>query len=278
MVVIRTLLVFFGGWLLSVAAHSDAGVANLNYELIKVRSHVPSTFTQGLEIHAGEFYESSGLYGQSYLARYPIADTLPPIVLKAPTKPQFTEQYALAPELFAEGLTIAEDKLYLLSWREKNLQIFSLKPFRHEQTLRYQGEGWGLAFDGSQLIRSDGSHHLFFHARENFKLARQLPVTYQGAPLDRLNELEYHAGLIYANRWFDTTIYQIDPTHGRVVGVIDLAQLAAPQLRNNAENVLNGIAWDEVQQGFWVTGKRWNKMYLIRLAPSQTNEGNLRVE
>lgn len=238
------------------------------YETLETRTHKTSTFTQGLQIFDGEFYESSGLYGQSFLARYPIKE--PSSSWEKITAP-FTEKSSLANHFFAEGLTFVGDKIYLLTWREKTLHIFSIKPFKLANQIRYDGEGWGLTYDQKRLIRSDGSSTLYFHHPDDFRILGTLSVSLNGVPLDNLNELEFANGFIYANVWHQNNIAKIDPASGEVVGVIDLSDIAKQHQSSSSDDVLNGIAWDEERKGFWITGKRWSKMYLIRLKENSKN-------
>lgn len=254
--------------ILTLFSLGAAAVPNIAYEIAGSRTHKPTTFTQGLEIYKGEFYESSGLYGQSFLARYPIEE---PASTWASISAPFSDKIQLADRFFAEGLTIIDDKVYLLTWREKTLHIFSIKPFKLIEQIHYQGEGWGLAFDGEHLIRSDGSATLYFHDSKKFAVDKILKVTIDGKPCDKLNELEFHQGFIYANRWYRNEILKIDPNSGEVVGIIDLSKIAHQHQTNSLDDVLNGIAWDEQRQGFWITGKRWPKMYLIQLEASATS-------
>ncbi len=252
--------------LMAMSASSWAAAA-LAYELIAERSHKSTLFTQGLEVDDGLFYESSGLYGKSQLVAYPGAE--PEGSTWAKLSAPFTRQQRLAEQYFAEGLTLVGDQLYLLTWKEGTLLVFNKNTFALEKHLTYKGEGWGLAYDGQHLIRSDGSDTLFFHDPLQFALQKSLKVRDQGQPVKRLNELEYHAGFIWANIWYQDRIIKIDPDSGEVVAELDLSPLRQGLKLTNREQVLNGIAWDESQQGFWVTGKLWPKMFLLRPANPQ---------
>lgn len=249
--------------LLATSAPLAHAAPALEFELIGERSHKPSLFTQGLLVDGDHFYESSGLYGKSLLVTYPIAE---PATTWAKISAPFTRKLALPPHYFAEGLTLLDNKLYLLTWQEQTLLVYNKTSFALEQQLGYDGEGWGLASDGKQLIRSNGSDRLFFHNPGDFAVTRELQVTDNGKPVNQLNELEYAQGFIWANIWYQDRILKIAPDSGKVVGEINLQSLKQSLKLTNGEQVLNGIAWDDKQQAFWITGKLWPKMFLVRIS------------
>lgn len=233
------------------------------FDIVAERTHKPTLFTQGLLVDGDHFYESSGLYGKSLLVTYPIAE---PESTWAKISAPFTRKLALPAEYFAEGLTLLNGKLYLLTWQEQTLLVYNKDNFALEQKLAYEGEGWGLATDGKWLIRSDGSDQLFFHQAADFALTHQLQVIDGKRPVKQLNELEFAQGFIWANIWYEDRIVKIDPKNGKVLGELNLKALKQQLKLTSSEQVLNGIAWDEQRQGFWVTGKLWPKMFLIRIA------------
>lgn len=241
---------------------ASLGATIYGYEIIAERSHKNTLFTQGLVLDGGHFYESSGLYKQSLLVRYPVEE---PKGTWAKMSARFSQQVALPPQYFAEGLALFNNKLYLLTWREQTLMIYNRKTFTLEKTLRYTGQGWGLTNDDKHLIRSDGSHRLYFHEPENFKVVRTLEVSRDMAAVERLNELEYIKGKVWANIWHENHLVEIDPATGQVVGFLDLTDLVESLTLTNSEQVLNGIAYDAEQDALWVTGKLWPKMFLIKL-------------
>jgi glutamine cyclotransferase len=233
-----------------------------NYDIIAERNHNPSLFTQGLVLDNDEFYESSGLYEKSFLARYPVAE---PATKDAQPSTKFTRKALLPARYFAEGLTLFENKLYLLTWQEQTLLIYNRDTFALEKKLPYNGQGWGLTHDQKHLIRSDGSHRLYFHRADDFSVARTIEVYRDMNTVERLNELEYVNGKIWANIWYDNKLVQIDPQSGRVVGYVDLSRLIVSLQLTNDEQVLNGIAYDPARDAFWITGKMWPKMFLIKI-------------
>jgi glutamine cyclotransferase len=192
-------------------------------------------------VDGNQFYESSGLYGKSLLVSYPVAELQGSTWAKISAP--FTRKTALPPQYFAEGLTLLNNKLYLLTWKEQTLLVYDKTNFTLQQQFSYQGEGWGLTTDGKQLIRSDGSDRLFFHRAEDFSIARELHVTDDGKPVNQLNELEYAQGFIWANVWYQDRILKIDPANGKVLGELNLQALKQSLALTNSEQVLNGILW-----------------------------------
>lgn len=248
--------------LLSIATNSLAA-PSLEFEVIGERSHKTNLFTQGLLVDGNQFYESSGLYGKSMLVSYPIAE--PQGSTWAKISAPFTRKTTLPPQYFAEGLALLNNKLYLLTWKEQTLLVYDKTSLTLQQQFSYQGEGWGLTTDGKQLIRSDGSDRLFFHRAGDFSITRELQITDDGKPVNQLNELEYAQGFIWANVWYQDRILKIDPANGKVLGELNLQAIKQSLALTNSEQVLNGIAWDEQQQAFWVTGKLWPTLFLLRI-------------
>lgn len=252
--VLRLLVLGLGGTLLSACAQDGAAV-DYRYEVAEVRPHDARLFTQGLLIHDGLFYESGGRYGQSRLVAYEEGATDP------------IRQHRLPQHYFAEGLTERDGQLYLLTWKENTLLTFDTDSFELLEETHYPGEGWGLADNNEHLIRSDGSDQLYFHEPEGFGLIRTVSVRENGQPVARLNELEFIEGSLWANIWHSNRVVQIDPSSGRVIGSVDLTSVVRRENPAGSEAVLNGIAYDEEHQHFWVTGKNWRHLYRIELQP-----------
>jgi glutaminyl-peptide cyclotransferase len=234
---------------------------SISYEVIAERYHNPQLFTQGLEMHDEKIYESSGLYDKSELLIYPLRFNESKWA-QMTGKPEFS--FKLPRKYFAEGISVFNDKIYLLTWNEKKLFVFDLKTHAELKPMSYKGEGWGLTHNNQHLIRSDGSATLYFHHPDNFKVEKKLDVKQNNQPVNQLNELEFAMGFIWANLWYQHKIIKINPDTGEVVGELDLQKIAT-QHYDNTEKVLNGIAWDEQRQAFWITGKWWPKMYLIKV-------------
>lgn len=234
----------------------------LQYEILAERSHKPVLFTQGLLVDGDHFYETSGLYNQSMLVSYPVAE---PANTWAKISAPFTKKQSIPNQYFAEGLTLLDNKLYVLTWMEKTLLVYDKTTLNYEKSLNYNGEGWGLTTDGKSLIRSDGSAAIYFHQPADFSITKTLTVKEGDREITQLNELEYAGGALWANVWHNDRILKIDPHTGKVLAQLDLSALKSKVKLDNSEQVLNGIAWDPSHKAFWITGKQWPKMFLIKI-------------
>jgi len=223
------------------------------YEVVNSWPHLRSHFTQGLVYHDGKLYESTGQYGSSLLCRLDLKSG------EVKKKVDVDRQY------FAEGMTILNDRIFQLTWQAHKGFIYDLKDFKPLGEFAYDGEGWGLTNDGQSLIMSDGTNKLRFLDPQSFSVVRTVEVFDQGKPLLDLNELEYIKGEIYANIWHSDRIVRIDPKTGKITAWINLAGLRPQEDGDDGDNVLNGIAYDSKTDRLFVTGKRWSKLYEIRL-------------
>ncbi len=235
---------------LSGAVYAQTGTG---YKVIETVAHNPDYFTQGLELHDGLMFESSGRYGKSKVRKY------------RPDSDDTLHEVPLAERLFAEGLTIFDNELFLLTWKENTLLVLDTDKLNIKREHTYKGEGWGLASDGKQLIMSDGSDTITFRNPGTFAVEREIKVHFQQHTVQRLNELEFAQGYLWANIWLAPVIVKIKPTTGEVVAFYDFTELVAQYSNGNNERVLNGIAYDTEKEAFWITGKLWPKRYLVSL-------------
>ena len=228
-------------------------VPTYGYEVVSRLRFDRANFTQGLEIFDGRLYVSSGLYGESMIRVYdfPSMDKIQAVPVDS--------------RIFAEGLTVIDNRLVVLSWRERVMLVYSLPDLSLLGQSTLPGQGWGATHSGSTLWFSDGSHYLSSADMNGGGKLTQLPVTLNGTPLRNLNELEWVNGEIWANVWQTDEIARIDPSTGEVVGLINLAGLLPEEDRLRDTDVLNGIAIDPVTGSIWVTGKRWPWLFEITL-------------
>jgi glutamine cyclotransferase len=227
------------------------------YEIVDIYPHDYRAFTQGLEFHDGYLYESTGLRGESTLRRVDL-DT-----------GEVLQIHHLDDELFGEGLTILNKRIYQLTWHAGIGFVYDLETFELIDEFEYEGEGWGLANDGERLIMSDGSDTLYFRDPVTFEEIDRVEVFDDNGPVEMLNELEYIGGEVWANIWFEDTIVVIDPETGWVERRIDMTGLLRDEDRGQHRvDVLNGIAWDAENQRLLVTGKLWPVMYQIEVRPT----------
>ena len=233
----------------------DPLTQNLNYEILATLPHDSTCYTQGLVIDEGIFYESCGLYGQSSLRKVD------------PATGTVQAETDLDASFFAEGLALLQDKLYHLTWRENTGFVYDASTLAQLRTFNYQTEGWGLTTDGSALILSDGTNTLYWLDPGTMQVVRQVNVSYQGQSVEYLNELEFINGLIFANVYLTDTIVAVNPDDGKVVSLIDLTGLRPEQNRAVQGEVLNGIAYDSINDKLYLTGKNWPNLYEVRLVP-----------
>lgn len=224
-----------------------------SYEVINTWPHDSEAYTQGLVFYDGALFESTGLYGSSSLRR---------VELKSG---KVKKKVEVAREYFAEGMTIFGDKVFQLTWQAQKGFVYDLKKLQQEGEFTYEGQGWGLTHDNHSLIMSDGTNRIRFLDPNSFQVQRTISVYENGSPLTQLNELEFIKGEIYANIWKTDRIVRIDPTTGKINAWIDMTGLHHQGEKRAAENCLNGIAYDAESDRLFVTGKRWEKMYEIRL-------------
>mgnify|MGYP001016462402 CR=1 FL=1 len=233
---------------------SPAEPVKYTYRIVARFPHDPQAFTQGLVYQDGYFYESTGLYGHSFLRQVNPGDG------------RVLRQVALAEKYFGEGIALCDGRIYQLTWREHRAFVYDRVSFELLQTFQYDTEGWGLTYDGEYLIMSDGSAVLTFLEPETFTPVRKLPVRSNGKPVVRLNELEYINGKIFANVWLTDHIAIIDPATGVVTGWLDLTGLLDPKIHpGHRVDVLNGIAYDEQEDRLFVTGKLWPYVFAIEI-------------
>jgi len=183
------------------------------------------------------------------------------------------------PSLYGEGISPVGDTIFMLTWQNCRGLLYHRADFAQYGQFSFPQtnglcamEGWGLTYDGSQLIMSDGTSTLSFIdpaatiSSGKLTIVRQVQVTRQGLPVTMLNELEYINGSVFANVWLTNQIVQIDPASGHVIGVVDLTNLLSPAEKASA-NVLNGIAYDSQGNRLFVTGKYWPALFEISLQP-----------
>ena len=215
--------------------------------------HDPDAYLQGLVWHDGGFFESTGLLGRSSLRRVEWRTG------------RVVRRVDLPPDVFGEGLARVGSRLVQLSWQSGRAFVYDLATLRLMEEFRYEGEGWGLAFDGESLIQSDGSDVLTYRDPRRFTPTRRVNVTWNGQPLPRLNELEFIEGEVWANVWYTDYIVRIDPATGRVTSYLDLTGLLPPGQRRQPDAVLNGIAYDPTARRIFVSGKLWPLIFEIRV-------------
>lgn len=236
----------------SVPESADGVPEVLRIEVVARLPHDPDAFTQGLLIHDGLFYESTGLYGRSSLR---IVD---------PATGRVLQRVDVPAEYFAEGLALHDGVLIQLTWREQTAFVYDPATLERVGTLRYAGEGWGLASNGSELFLTDGSSGIRV-VDGRLRTRRVIEVRDAGEPVGDLNEIEWYKGTILANVWQRERIARIDPETGDVVAWIDCSGLRPRRPGGSGEDVMNGIAYDPAGDRLYLTGKLWPHVYEVRI-------------
>jgi len=239
-----------------------AEVPVYDYKIVQRYPHNIASFTQGLEFHNGFLYEGTGQNGRSTLSKIDLESG------------EVLQSKRLASRYFGEGITIVGDRIFQLTWQSNIVFVYDLESFETLTSHYHPTEGWGLTYDGSQLILSDGSASLQFIDPESFQVLRKVDVTLEGRPIRNLNELEYINGEVWANVWMTNEIVRIDPATGNINSVVDLNGLIDQTNTGSRDGVLNGIAWipntspdSEPGSGrLFVTGKLWSDLFEIEIA------------
>ncbi|HEX6376548.1 MAG TPA: glutaminyl-peptide cyclotransferase [Allosphingosinicella sp.] len=226
-----------------------------SYRVVRAYPHDPTAFTQGLFYLDGKLYESTGLNRQSTIREVRLEDG------------EVLRSVSLEPQYFGEGIVNWGPDILSLTWQDGLGFRWNRADFRRKGEFRYPGEGWALTQDGVNIIMSDGTSELRFLDPATMQERKRLAVSYKGQPVERLNELEWVKGEIFANIWMGRRIARIDPKSGEVKGWIDLSELAAENANGDPDSVLNGIAYDEQGDRLFVTGKNWAKLFEIDIVP-----------
>jgi len=229
-------------------------VEKLRVRVVHEYPHATDAFTQGLLWHEGFMYESTGRYGRSSLRKVQLDDG------------KVLAQRNLEAAFFGEGLALVDDRLIQLTWRAGLALVSDLETLEERETLRYLGEGWGLCYDGTALVMSDGSSMLEFRDPDSMELLAEVTVSKNGYPVRKLNELECVGSEIYANVWQSTEILRIDGETGRVTATIDASGLLS-RIEALRADVLNGIAYKPESNTFLLTGKLWPHVFEVELVP-----------
>jgi glutaminyl-peptide cyclotransferase len=230
-----------------------ATVQQLRVQVLATLPHDTIMYTEGLEIHDGALYEGSGLVGQSRLRTTAVSGgaTQREVTLPAP--------------LFGEGLTVAGARLWQLTWRNGVAIERDPATLIQRRQVEYQGEGWGLCYDGHRLVISNGSETLTFRDPVTFAPSGRVEVRQNGIPVSQLNELECAGGVVWANVYQTDQILRINPGTGAVTGVVDASGLSHTTIPGD---VLNGIAAIPGTDEFLLTGKHWPSLFRVRFVPA----------
>ena len=225
------------------------------YEIVNTYPHDITSYTQGLEFYKGDLYESTGQYGESKLRKL---DYKNGTILK---------NSDLSSSYFGEGLSVLNDKIYQLTWKEGRGLVYDVSSFEQIETFNYgqSKEGWGLCNDGQKFYKSDGSEYLWFLNTTTLAEEGSLQAYTNKGKLTNLNELEWVEGKIYANRYQKNGVAIINPENGAIEAVIDFKALKTKVTKHQGLDVLNGMAYNPKTKTLFVTGKRWDKLFEVKI-------------
>jgi glutamine cyclotransferase len=237
-----------------IASACDPAVEQLEFEVVLTLPHDTAAYTQGLVYHERFLWESTGRYGHSAVRK--VNGRTGAVLQSAP----------LPDSLFGEGLALVGQDLVQLTWQSGVALYYDTDSLRAHRTVRYEGEGWGLCFDGRSLVMTNGSDSLYFRDPVSFEIQEARQVTADGRGVRGLNELECVGEFVYANVYQEDRILKIEGASGRVLGVMDGSQLRIfSGVPMSPDAVLNGIAHDSVTGLFFLTGKLWPNVYVVKV-------------
>ncbi|MFD0975914.1 glutaminyl-peptide cyclotransferase [Salinimicrobium gaetbulicola] len=227
------------------------------YEVINSYPHATDAYTQGLEFYKDELYESTGHYGKSSLRKVDLETG------------EVQRSISIPASFFAEGITILNDKIYQLTWKEGEGFIYDVDTFEKIDSFAYNEsqEGWGLTNNGEKLFKSDGSEKIWILNSETLAEESFIQTVTHRTISTKLNELEWVEGKIYANTYQKDGVAIINPENGAIEGVINFQGLR--DLLGNKDvldpdnDVLNGIAYNPNTKKLYVTGKDWDTLFEV---------------
>lgn len=243
----------------SIEILSNIPFTSYDFKIINTYPHDSNAYTQGLEFYNGFLYETTGQYGESSLRKVELKTG------KVIKKIDLNKRY------FGEGMTIFNDDLFFLTWKANKGFIYNLETLELKNEFSYNKskEGWGLTHSQTELIKSDGTSKIWFLDPNTQQEKRYIEAYTDKQSLNRLNELEFINGKIYANYWQKPLIAIINPNNGVVEGIINLTRLVKEMEKSQKllkeDDVLNGIAFDKKNNRMFVTGKNWGKLFEIEL-------------
>ncbi|TNJ46382.1 glutaminyl-peptide cyclotransferase [Tamlana fucoidanivorans] len=225
------------------------------YEIINTYPHDITSYTQGLEFYNDTLYESTGQYKESKLRK---VDYKTGKIIK---------NIDLADQYFGEGLTILDNKIYQLTWQEGTGFVYDVNTFNKLGSFKYGNskEGWGLCHDGNKIYKSDGTEKVWLLNPETLIEEDYIQVYTNKGKIVGINELEWVEGEIYANRYQKNGVAIINPKNGAVTGVIDFSTLKDKVTQHDGLDVLNGIAYNPETKTIFITGKRWDKLFEVKI-------------
>ena len=242
----------------SMASDSIDEAEERGFKVLRTIPLQETSFTQGLEVLDGSIFQSSGLYGESRISEIDLLSGN--IIREMPINDSY----------FAEGITVLDQSIIMLTWKGEQAFRIDISNFSIVENFSFEGEGWGICFNGEFLVMSNGTSQISFRDPETFEINHTIQVTWDGQPVANINELECVGKEILANVWMQDIIISIDSISGNVRYFVSPTSISSTQGTNSNE-VLNGIAFDNSSGGFWITGKNWTHIYLIEISSQETS-------
>jgi glutamine cyclotransferase len=227
-------------------------ITKYKVEIVDTLPHLTSSYTQGLLIHQGKIYEGTGQFRESKLMKIKLENG------------EIEESIPLENTLFGEGVTIFDNKIYQLTWMNQICLVYDLKTLKKISEFSYSGEGWGLTSNDSLLFMSDGSSIIKVINPKNFTTISNLQIKKNNQPVRFLNELELVDSLLYANVYMQDLIIVANINTGEVVADIDISALRPLVAASKYAEVSNGIAFNPKTNLFYLTGKYWDKIFIVK--------------
>lgn len=250
-----------GAWCLTgLAACSGAAVGPARHEglfcVVASLPHDTLAFTEGLVFHDGWLFESTG--GLEYSAVQKIE----------PQTGLVVQRHRLPRDFVGEGLAVVGSKLIQLTWRSGVAFEYDVETLSPIRTLRYEGEGWGLCYDGRSLRMTNGSDTLYARDPVSFRITERTPVRMKGLGVGQLNEIECVGHIVYANVFRANHILVIQGETGEVLRQLPGESLYwAAGIAPTGIPSINGIAYDPDRDAFYVTGKLWPRILKVTIDP-----------
>ena len=239
----------------NIAIVNNVAPKVFGYEIINTYPHDITSYTQGLEFYNGELYESTGQKGESKLRKvnYKTGEVL--------------KNIDLADNYFGEGLTVLNKNIYQLTWLSGKGFVYNVDTFERTSTFKFgkSHEGWGICNDGKTLYKSDGTEKIWYLNPETLVEDGNIQVYTNKGKIGKLNELEWINGKIYANIYQKNGVVIINPENGATEAVIDFSPLKERVTKHKGLDVLNGIAYNPETETIFVTGKRWDKLFEVKI-------------
>jgi glutamine cyclotransferase len=239
---------------------NNVQIQSIGYKIIKTYPHDINSFTEGFLFHNNQLFESTGSPEEFPKTR----SVFGPVDLK-------TGKIQVKVELdrnkyFGEGIVFWKNKIYQLTYKNKIGFIYDSNTFEKTGSFTYPNtEGWGLTTDNKNIIMSDGTNIITYLDPDSLKVVKTQNITFNGSSALYMNELEFINGFIYANIWTTNNLAKIDPSNGKIIGIIDMTQLYLKAKKDNPfSEATNGIAYNPSTDKIYVTGKFWPTIYQIR--------------